>query len=746
MIPNGYADIFVRDRQAGTTEKVKFSATGGSVGETCSAPAISLDGTHVAFVTYSGMILLRDLQADTTVVVAGSRSGNPRISGDGSYVVFESNASNLVPGDSGYPWDVFVRDTDTNAITRLSVDGSGVQGNADSRSASISADGRYVAFATLATNLIPGGIANGGQILVYDLVAGSRVVASVTVDGALGNMGSGNLGSGGPSISADGRYVAFESNSTNLAPNDTNDRTDVFVAPTGPVVTGLSSGFGATAGGTTVVVSGAHFTEVSGVSFGGVPASSYTVDSFNRITAVAPAHAVGSVRVEVTASAGTTPDTEADDFTYVVAPTVSGLSVNSGPCEGGTSVVVSGTGFDGVDGPGGVTFGGKNALEYHVDSPSQITALAPFHAAGKTQVSVSYGSVGNVDTTADDFTYVDTGKRIVERVSVSGPGAEGDGHSYHTSMSSDGRYVAFQSDACNLVPGDTNGSSDIFVYDRQSGTIRRVSVSSAGLQGYADSGWASISANGRYVAFSSDSADLDPADSNGGYSDVFVHDTVTGTTTLVSWPISSDRSDYGSFMPSMSADGRFVCYTRMWKWYWSEFATPHSDIYVYDRSTGMTESITDIGTGDDNPYGVISGNGRYVAFETYTPLLFTTDNWAEDVYIFDRQTQAFSLVSRTSTGAQAETGGDSYWPSISYDGRYVAFESLSATMVPGDTNGAEDIFVRDRTSSKTTMVSVSNAGAQGDDSSFFPSVSSDGRYVAYESYATNLVLRRHKPL
>src|SRR5690554_6282023 len=151
-------------------------------------------------------------------------SRNPAISADGRYVAFESSASNLVPGDTNGTLDVFVHDRVTGETTRVSVAFDGIEGEGHSRTPAISADGRYVAFESVATNLVPSYADGRYHVFVHDRVTGETTRVSDAFDGTQGNAHSGH-----PAISADGRYVAFDSRATNLVPDDTNNAADVFV-------------------------------------------------------------------------------------------------------------------------------------------------------------------------------------------------------------------------------------------------------------------------------------------------------------------------------------------------------------------------------------------------------------------------------------------------------------------------------------------------------------------------------------
>ncbi len=191
-------------------------------------------------------------------------------------------------------------------------------------------------------------------------------------------------------------------------------------------------------------------------------------------------------------------------------------------------MIITGTGFVDVT---AVTFGGTTAA-YTVDSPTQITATAPAHAVGSVQVQVTAGGLSSADTAADDYTYSST-TNYTERASVATGGAQASSSSGNAAISSNGRYVVFWSNAGNLVANDTNGTTDSYIYDRQTGAIERVSVSTAGVQGNGSSTAPAVSADGRYVAFTSNATNLVAGDTN-GKADVFVRDRQAGTTELVS--------------------------------------------------------------------------------------------------------------------------------------------------------------------------------------------------------------------
>lgn len=327
------------------------------------------------------------------------------------------------------------------------------------------------------------------------------------------------------------------------------------------------------------------------------------------------------------------------------------------------------------------------------------------------------------------------------RVSVASDGVEGNGNSYDSCFSADGRYVAFGSAAGNLVTGDTNSREDIFVHDRQMGQTQRVSVASDGAQGNSSSYRTYLSANGRYVAFESYASNLVAGDTN-GFVDIFVHDRQTGQTERVSVSTDGTEGDGSSFDPSLSADGRYVGFYSKASNLVADDTNGYWDSFVYDRHTGETERVSvasDGMEGNGDSYDLsFSADGRYVAFSSDASNLVVGDtNGTEDVFVHDRQTGQTTRVSVASYGTQGNN--DSRYPSLSTDGRYVSFMSYSSNLVAGDSNSSGDIFLRDQQTSRTELVSVNSYGTQGNGDSWYTSLSADGRYVAFSSDASNLV-------
>lgn len=324
--------------------------------------------------------------------------------------------------------------------------------------------------------------------------------------------------------------------------------------------------------------------------------------------------------------------------------------------------------------------------------------------------------------------------------SVGSSGELGNGDSEYAWLSSDGRYVAFDSASDNLVPGDTNGRADVFLRDLKEGVTTLVSVNTEGTQGNNGSYDPSISDDGRFVAFLSRATNLVANDANNAL-DIFVHDRKTLTTTRVSIGSGGIEGNSYCFSPTISADGRYVAFESESSNLVALDTNNSRDVFVHDRTTGLTTraSVDSAGGqavgGSNRPY--ISANGRYVAFSSSAINIVPGDFLTTGIFVHDRNTGTTTLVSVNSAGDQANRY--SAYPAISADGRYVTFKSDASNLVAGDTNERSDIFVHDRSTGKTTRASVNSAGAQGNGSNSRSMISGDGRYVAFASWATNLV-------
>ena len=327
------------------------------------------------------------------------------------------------------------------------------------------------------------------------------------------------------------------------------------------------------------------------------------------------------------------------------------------------------------------------------------------------------------------------------RVSLSTAGGEGNGESFDPAVSSDGRYVAFASDATNLVSGDTNGARDVFLHDTRTGETSRISVSTAGDEGDGDSDLPAISSDGLFIVFESEAANL-VADDTNGTKDIFLYDVINGTTRRVSVSSAGLESNDGSGDPEISGDGRFIAFVSGASNLVSGDSNGFSDIFLHDTQTGGTVrvSVDSAGLeGDDvSVRPDLSVDGRYIVFQSAASNLVMGDtNNERDIFFHDVQTQSTSRVSLASDGGEGD--GFSNHPVISADGQFVVFASQATNLVPDDMNDLVDVFLHDTNTGETRRVSLSSSGEEGNGNSSVPSISDDGTYISFISGASNLV-------
>jgi Tol biopolymer transport system component len=333
------------------------------------------------------------------------------------------------------------------------------------------------------------------------------------------------------------------------------------------------------------------------------------------------------------------------------------------------------------------------------------------------------------------------------RVSVSSAGVESlfnsqiNLGSLHRGITPDGRYAVFTSVSDGLIPGDGNFSQDGFLHDRLTGETSRVTLANGGGEANSGSGEIGLSDDGRYIVFGSSATNLVAGDTN-AQPDTFVYDRVANSTTRVSVATGGGESNNLTLDPAISADGRYVVFASYANNLVAGDTNGGPDIFVHDRNSGITTrgSLTNgggeaaVGSGK----GSISADGRYVIFDSAGADYVTGDiNGQADIFVHDRQTSATTRVSVSSGGAEANAGSNA--PAMSPDGRYVVFESLASNLVAGDTNGVNDVFLHDRLTGETRRVSVASDGSEAAGASTRPDVTEDGRYVSFLSAAANLV-------
>lgn len=609
-------------------------------------------------------------------------SGDPvyaaSVSADGRYVAFYSYADNLVADDmDGYP-DVFVYDRQTGQTELVSQASDGSRPWGYFYEPSISDDGRYVAFYGYGDGLVPNDTNNADDVYVHDRQTGATTRVSVKSNGA-----EANNASYAPAISATGQYVVFVSYATNLVSGDTNGMGDIFL-------------HNRTTGVTTRVSLKAANTQVNDSSW------SPTVSADGRYVAFY-SYATNLV----------TGDTNGQSDIFVrdvTAKTTARVSVSSGGAQ----------------------------ADYWSEAPE-------ISDNGRYVTFTSYATnlvPGDANGDSSDIFIRDRQTNTTTLVSRDAAGNQAE-WAYGSSLSADGALVAFESPS-GLLPGGAAYSYDIFVRNWQTGTIVRASVSNGGAAGDGESWDPSLSADGTAVGFTSVAANLTPGDNNGA-NDIFVRKLSQNQTNLASGDaFAFTAPNHHSDCPALSLDGRYVAYCSTASNLVPGDDNQNRDIFVTDRQTGATTLVSEAywggfirgASGWDKV--ALSDNGRYVAFSGYGAYFVEDDyNDLNDIFVRDRQTNTTARVSVDSGGGEANN--ESFGPSLSADGNLVAFYSYASNLVPGDSNGWIDVFVHNRATGATSRVSVSAAGAQANSDSFNADIAAGGRFVAFESYASNLV-------
>ncbi|MGH2635083.1 MAG: CARDB domain-containing protein [Actinomycetota bacterium] len=366
---------------------------------------------------------------------------------------------------------------------------------------------------------------------------------------------------------------------------------------------------------------------------------------------------------------------------------------------------------------------------------------------------------GDNNNAADVFVH-DRTTGVTQRVSVTSTGGQANGTSTRPALDGAGNLVVFDSSATNLVSGDTNQSLDVFLRNRTTGTTQRVSVTSDEAQGATGGHSPSISDDGRFVAFVSTSP-LVPEDTNNA-EDIYVRDLVNGTTERVSVSSAGVEGNSSTTATSVSADGRWVVFSSFANNLVPNDTNGHFDSFIHDRQTGLTELVSvssdEVQADAQAVTPSVSADGRFVAFWSNATNLVPGDtNERPDVFVRDRETGTTQRVSVSSDEEQSDgnspeagvRGFVAEGPDITPDGRFVVFSSSATNLVPGDTNtcplffedppgACPDAFVRDLVAGTTTRVNVSADGAEANDRSVDPAVSDGGTVFAFFSAAANL--------
>lgn len=357
--------------------------------------------------------------------------------------------------------------------------------------------------------------------------------------------------------------------------------------------------------------------------------------------------------------------------------------------------------------------------------------------------SLSNNLVPN-DTSGIDVFVRDRGAGTTARASLRSNGAQANDGCQDPRISADGRFVVFDSEATNLVAHDLNGASDVFLHEMATGITTRVSLTSLSGEADGDSYLAAVSSDGRFVAFESSATNLVPGDTN-GIPDIFVRDGVAGTTVRADVDSNGNQANGPSFEPSISRDGRFVVFFSRATNLDPNDGDGNTDVYLHDLVNGSTTlvSVDSNGVkGDLESFRpAVSDDGRYVAFLSYADNLVANDaDRSVDAFVHDTVGGATWCASVDSSGRlSSQTGIQTTFLDLSGDGRFALFDSTASDLVDGDGNGASDQFSHENFAAVTTRPSVADDGSEGNGWSGGGRCSDDGSALAFASYATNLV-------
>lgn len=807
---NEQSDIFVYDTAAMTMTRVSITSVGTQVADRSFAPKISADGRWVAFTSASNNLavgdgnpfedgFLHNRETGETVLVTIATDGTPGndrilvtdISADGRFVVFESATGSMVPMDKNGTYDVFVRDTVTNETTRVSVATSGAEGDGDSRKGTISGDGRYVAFVSRATNFVAGDSSNL-DAFVHDRVtgetqriaagAGESFEAVISDDGAFIAVTSSSpltpndlnqnwdvfrltLTTGAielvsldekggtiyrnvfsPTLSSDGAYVAFHTAGDGVVVGDNNHLSDLYrrnmssgalvwvsqglggAAPNGEILLGALSGDGLSA----VFISGAS-NLVSNDTFGGY-------DLFLRGGMIPPPP---------------TPTPTPAPHSLYLPGAIAKTGIATYPRFTNLTLAANGNSFAPVADASGAT----------VAFLSDATNLVE----------------GDTNDVMDVFVW-QKASGAMRRVSIAGDGTQANGASSQVALSEDGRYVLFISEASNLAAGDTNDVADLFRHDLTTGVTEWVSV---GLNGAAPNGvttGADLSADGRWVVFSSQASNLTTTPLPDSCPAVpcetlYLRDMTTGQT--ITWLTTDNGIALAPIRnPSLSADGQRVAYeyivvigyeqecntngtpvygpdlysyqnggtpTRFAESYYASCVRPaltndpqgyinHDPVFNPIVARGATKVVYDADTSTSTQYG---GSYSY-SLTTYDPTGNHNDRrlFRNSYYYSPRLTDAAGVPPVRRTITLSPDGGEAVF--VTDDLNMLGEPGYSEPYIASDQNNVADLYLYDYASASYQRITDTPEGRLSNGGSREPFMAANGYVVVFSSAATNL--------
>lgn len=769
-------------------------------------PVLTRDGRFSAFVSAASNLTPNDDNDDNDIFVHDMQNGNIErvtvpgvdnlhlapssrisMSDDGRYIVFVSSMG-LVENDDNDKYDVYLIDRSDQSLKLVSMrKADNLVGDGNSMEASISGDGRYIVFMSTSEYLLPLPTTTYGNIFVYDMEYGGVVW---NASKGLSKKG-GNGGCRYPHITENGSYIVFESHASDLVAGDDNDQRDFFIVPTAigsspiRINARLSSSSNSPSDSSIsddgrYVVFDSELDDLVPNDTNGVVDVFIYDKTYGAITRLDVDDVQGTLAKfssqisgdgnYITYLSGATP-AERHVYRYSrVTDSVEDISVNSNgyPLDNESRHAVMN--FDGKL----IAFGtqASNVTPFDTnktidivlhDSENNSTDILSGHTPRSNDSSgditsltqdgryvAFYSSASNLvqgDTNDKDDVFVrDTIDNTIERVSIATDGTQGNSTSKNPSISSDGRYVVFQSFADNLTSYDTNNKYDIFLHDRKLRTTICVSKKRNGSESFDNSENPTISADGNFVLFKSYEA-LDDADTN-GKEDIYVHNLTNGVTELVSIASDGGIGDGASTAASISGAGRYITFASLATNFSPITSTVNrSNIFIRDRQNGVTTLISPDYTGSEasgnSLVPSISENAKFVVFQsTATDLLSVSDtNNKTDIFLYNRLTDSMKRVTNATDGSQSnEDSLLTYGLSINEDGRYLVFRSGASNLVDNDTNGVYDAFLYDRKNEFTIRLSMNDNDEEGNDRSYAPSISPDGSVTSYRSSSKNLVL------
>jgi len=733
---------------------------------------ISADGKYVAFKSLANNLVKGDLNGHYDIfrgtpnkgpieLVSITKDGiqangdcwDPFISGDGNYIVFTSNATNLDPAQTNGKVAVYLKDMTTQSLKCVSAGSNG-----DSGLGSVNDKGTYVVFQSLGDNLVPNDKNGFRDIFLYDVLGGGTRRVSVVPDGtSVGKEANG--GSSQPQISADGKQIVFQSNASNLGP-DKDAVSDVYMIQFDlkkiQLISVVEGGILATDGAFDPTVNGdgtyvafrSSPLDDHGKDVGSGPiylrdlAQGKTILVSKRIDGGKPAFYCQNPSIS-------------RDGNYILYSSDSSHLVKGDQNDSDDAFV-----YNRQDGKNYLCSVDKNSKQgfrqVGVGTTSRSVSDKP--AQGKPGPFACFRTISpefdpNAKTPALAIYVKDITNGDLRKVSVSTTGFEtGGGDGTQATMSEDGKYVAFTSNGGNASPQDFNAANDVFLRDVGAKRTTIVSVNKDGAPGHyggvVQGDGPFISSDGRFIGFVGRAQNL--VDDHPNIADIFYRAVGDKPLTSVTFK-AANPSDADSWEPRISRNNDFIVFTSLSTKLFPGTSNKISQVYRYQITTGKLMLISsnakgEIGNGPSY-HPVVSDDGRYVAFESAASNLVTDDkNGVSDIFLRDVDGKKTIRISVDSSGAEVKAGGHNPW--ISGDGSKVVFDSNSYKLAndsntnDADPNLACDIFLRKwmaTSGDKTELVSKSSEGLQGKGPSQCPWISQDGRYVTFTSLAIGLV-------